>query len=61
MGRPTNWAWTSNNLWAIVFTTAPATVTPPSCTTRQTFQVGAEPSKLKLAIVPHVARCALTG
>ncbi|KAL1412022.1 hypothetical protein Q8F55_003019 [Vanrija albida] len=52
VGRPTNWGWTNDNLYAVVLTTAPATVTLTSGATTQTFEVGAGLSKLKLASAP---------
>jgi len=48
VGRPTNWQWTDDNLYAVVLATAPATVTLYSGSTSQTFNVQAGLSKLKI-------------
>lgn len=48
VGRPTNWQWTADNLYAVVLATAPATVVLQSGATKQTFNVPAGLTKLKM-------------
>lgn len=48
-GRPTGWDWTDDNLYAVVLTTGPATVTLTSGSNTETFSVQGGLSKLKVA------------
>ena len=47
-GRPTGWQWTDDNLYAVVLTTGPATVTLTSGSNTQTFNVQGGLTKLKI-------------
>ncbi|KAG8992977.1 hypothetical protein FRB93_002129 [Tulasnella sp. JGI-2019a] len=47
--RPTNWQWTDDYLWALVFATAPGVITLSSGSNSQSYNVVGGVSKLQLA------------
>ncbi|GJE92329.1 glycoside hydrolase family 71 protein [Phanerochaete sordida] len=51
VGRPANWQWTSDALWAIIQLTSPATVTLTCGPSALTAPLPAGTSKLRLALV----------
>ena len=50
--QPTNWDWTDDNLYAVVMSTGPASVTLTAGSTSQTFAVQAGLTKLKIPSAP---------
>ncbi|KAG8874654.1 hypothetical protein FRB97_005750 [Tulasnella sp. 331] len=52
VGRPTNWQWTDDFLWAVVFSTAPCVITLSSGLNHMSFNVIEGISKLQLAQSP---------
>ncbi|KAI0327727.1 glycoside hydrolase [Cubamyces sp. BRFM 1775] len=55
VGKPDNWQWTQDYLWAVTLLTAPANVTLSCGTSSQTTQVPAGLSKLKLKLSANCA------
>ncbi|EIW56052.1 glycoside hydrolase family 71 protein [Trametes versicolor FP-101664 SS1] len=55
VGKPTNWQWTQDYLWAVALLTAPANVTLSCGSTSQTTLVPAGLAKLKLKLSANCA------
>ncbi|CAL1709944.1 unnamed protein product [Somion occarium] len=58
VGRPDNWQWTEDYLWAVVLLTSPAQVTLSCGPSIQSFSAGAGLSKFKL---PLTASCSVSS